>query len=110
MTANVESLFYTRVKPWHGMGTMVQEAPNSAEALRLSGLDWIVEPKPIYTEIEGIFGKSMTQIPGFIANTRNTDGHVLGIVTDAYKIVQNADAFAFTLCLLGTHAPAYRRE
>ena len=101
MTANVESLFYTRVKPWHGMGTMVQEAPNSAEALRLSGLDWIVEPKPIYTEIEGIFGKSMTQIPGFIANTRNTDGHVLGIVTDAYKIVQNADAFAFTDNLIG---------
>ena len=101
MTANVETMFYTREKPWHGMGTMVQEAPNSAEALHLAGLDWIVEPKPVYVEIDSIFGKSMTEIPGFKANTRNVDGKVLGIVTDSYKIVQNVDAFAFTDNLIG---------
>lgn len=101
MTANVETMFYTREKPWHGMGTMVQEAPTSAEALHLAGLDWTVEPKPVYTEIDGIFGKSMQEIPGFKANTRNIDGSVLGIVTDAYKIVQNTDAFAFTDNLIG---------
>ena len=32
------------------MGTMVQEAPDSAEALRIAGLDWIVEPKPVFVE------------------------------------------------------------
>lgn len=101
MTANVESLFYVKEKPWHGMGTMVQEAPTSAEALHLAGLDWTVEPKPVYTEIDGIFGKSMQEIPGFKANTRDIDGSVLGIVTDAYKIVQNTDAFAFTDNLIG---------
>lgn len=101
MTANVETMFYTREKPWHGMGTMVQEAPTSAEALHLAGLDWTVEPKPVYTEIDGIFGKSMQEIPGFKANTRDIDGSVLGIVTDAYKIVQNTDAFAFTDNLIG---------
>lgn len=101
MTANVESMFYTRVKPWHGMGRMIQEAPNSAEALRLAGLDWIVEPKPIFTEIESVFGKTMVAVPGYIANTRNTDGQVLGIVSDSYKIVQNSDAFAFTDSLIG---------
>ena len=106
MSHNVESMFFVREKPWHFAETkevskMVQEAPNSREALKAAGLDWIVEPKPIYTEIDGIFGKSMTAIPGFVANTRNTDGHVLGIVTDSYKIVQNADAFAFTDALIG---------
>ena len=101
MTANVETMFYTREKPWHGMGTMIQTAPTSAEALRLAGLDWIVEPKPVYVGIDGLFGKSMTQIPGYVANTRDTDGHVLGIVTDSYKIVQNVDAFAFTDNLIG---------
>ena len=101
MTANIETMFYTREKPWHGMGTMVQEAPTSAEALHLAGLDWTVEPKPVYTEIDGIFGKSMQEIPGFKANTRDIDGSVLGIVTDAYKIVQNTDAFAFTDNLIG---------
>jgi len=101
MTANVETMFYTREKPWHGLGTMVQEAPTSADALHLAGLDWIVEPKPVYVENNGVFGTTMEQIPGFVANTRNTDGHVLGIVTDAYKIIQNVDAFAFTDNLIG---------
>ena len=101
MTANVETMFYTREKPWHGMGTMVQEAPTSADALRLAGLNWIVEPKPVFVENNGIFGKTMEPIPGFVANTRNTDGHVLGIVTNSYKIIQNVDAFAFTDNLIG---------
>ena len=43
MAHNIESMFYTREKPWHGLGTMVQEAPTSSEALRLAGLDWTVE-------------------------------------------------------------------
>lgn len=30
MSANVETMFYVREKPWHGLGTMVQEAPTSA--------------------------------------------------------------------------------
>lgn len=36
MSANVETMFYVREKPWHGLGTMVQEAPTSADALRLA--------------------------------------------------------------------------
>ena len=32
---------------------------------------------------------------------RETDGRILGVVTDKYKVVQNADAFAFTDSLLG---------
>ena len=96
MTHAIETLFYTREKPWHGQGVMVQEAPTSADALHLAGLDWIVEPKPVFVESNGIFGTTMEPIPGFVANTRNTDGHVLGIVTNSYKIIQNVDAFAFT--------------
>ena len=42
MAANVETMFYTREKPWHGLGTMVAEAPNSKDALRLAGLNWKV--------------------------------------------------------------------
>ena len=40
MSANVETMFYTRVTPWHGLGTKVEEAPDSREALSLAGLDW----------------------------------------------------------------------
>ena len=36
MAANVETMFYTRTKPWHGLGTMVEEAPTSGAALELA--------------------------------------------------------------------------
>ena len=33
MSANVETMFYVREKPWHGLGTRIEEAPTSADAL-----------------------------------------------------------------------------
>ena len=94
MAANVESMFYVREKPWHGLGTMVQEAPTSADALRLAGLDWTVNQKNIQ-----VCGGA--KIPNFKANVRSSDGAVLGVVTDRYQIVQNVDAFNFTDELIG---------
>lgn len=94
MSANVETMFYTREKPWHGLGTMVMEAPSSREALALAGLDWEVVQKPLVTD-DGI------SVSGFRANVRDTDNRILGVVTDRYKVVQNKDAFAFTDELLG---------
>lgn len=94
MAANVESMFYTREKPWHGLGIMVAEAPNSKDALRLAGLNWKVLQEPVYTENEEL-------IQGYKANVRDTDRKVLGVVTDRYKVIQNEEAFAFTDTLLG---------
>ena len=94
MVANVETMFYTREKPWHGLGTMVAEAPNSKDALRLAGLNWKVLQEPVYTENKEL-------IQGYKANVRDTDRKVLGVVTDRYKVIQNEEAFAFTDTLLG---------
>lgn len=94
MAANVETMFYTRTKPWHGLGTMVMEAPTSKAALELAGLDWKVIQKGLKTA-DGI------PVMGFKANVRDTDEQVLGVVTDRYQIVQNEEAFAFTDALLG---------
>ena len=95
MPANVESMFSVREKPWHGLGTIVAEAPDSSAALELAGLDWTVTQKDIATADGGKI------IPGFKANVRELDDKVLGIVTDRYKVVQNTEAFAFTDALLG---------
>ena len=94
MAANVETMMYVREKPWHGLGTMVMEAPTSADALRLAGLDWTVDQTPVYTDA-GI------EIAGYKANRRNSDNAILGIVSDRYKIVQNTEAFEFTDALIG---------
>lgn len=93
MAALVETMFSVREKPWHGLGTIVKEAPTSEEALRLAGLDWDVVQSPIYTN----HGK----VEGYKANIRSTDRQVLGVVSDRYRIVQNTEAFSFTDELLG---------
>lgn len=94
MAANVETMFYTREKPWHGLGIKVGEAPESAEALKMAGLDWQVLQEPIYTD-------TGDKISGYKANIRDTDRKVLGVVTDRYKVIQNTEAFSFTDALLG---------
>lgn len=95
----IESMFSVREKPWHYELTkdktkIIQSAPTSADALKYAGLDWTVEPKPIYDE-------SGNEIANFKANTRSDNNSVLGIVTDRYKVVQNAEAFDFTDSLIG---------
>ena len=100
MAHEVETMVYVsndengRFVPWHGLGTPVEKAMTSQEALDLSGLNWKVMPRPVFTD-NGI------QIPGYVANTRDTDNSILGIVSDKYRIVQNADAFSFTDSLIG---------
>lgn len=94
MSANVESMFWVRKVPWHGLGKGVKQAPNSEEALSLAGLDWKVVQEPIITATGDL-------VEGYKANVRDTDHRVLGVVTDRYKIAQNTDAFSFTDALLG---------
>ena len=93
MAAAVETMFYVRELPWHGLGKRLEEAPTSKEAIIQAGLDWEVDQRPIYDA----FGK---EIPRYRANTRSTDNSILGIVTDKYQVVQNAEAFEFTDSLI----------
>ena len=94
MSANVESMFYVRETPWHGLGTKVMEAADSEGALIAAGLNWNVIQEPIFT------GEN-EPIRGYKANIRDSDRRVLGVVTDRYKVIQNHEAFAFTDELVG---------
>ena len=94
MSALVESMFYTRTEPWHGMGVKVLDSPTSEDAIKLAGLDWNVEQKEMYLA-DG------TKVPDAYANVRDKDSKVLGIVGNRYSIVQNKEAFSFTDSLIG---------
>lgn len=86
--------FNTRKPTWNGLGTDIRQAQGIYEALASSGLDWNVYQQTMTTE-EGI------PVTGYLANIRDTDDKVLGVVTDKYQVVQNHEAFAFTEELLG---------
>lgn len=93
MSHEVETMVYVREVPWHGLGTRVDEAMDSETALVKSGLLWAVESRPIVVNGQ--------EVPGYRANVRSTDGAILGIVSESYRIVQNAEAFSFTDLLVG---------
>ncbi len=80
MPAEVESMFYVRKTPWHGLGTNVDHALNSNDAITLAGLDWNVIQKEIRT-VDDI------PIPNVKANIRDSDNRILGIVSNRYKVV-----------------------
>ena len=94
MAAELETMFYVREKPWHGLGTRVEAAPNSKEALKMAGLDWKVTQEPVFTG-------SGKKADCYLANVRSTDHQILGIVSDKYRVIQNDEAFEFTDSLLG---------
>ncbi len=97
MPAEVETMFYVRETPWHGLGVRLEEAPSSEEALKASGLDWEV----IQVPIQFVYDGKEFPIPNRVANIRSTDLKVLGNVSTDYQVIQNKEAFAFTDALLG---------
>jgi len=97
MSAEVESMFSTREMPWHGLSKIVKDSPTSEEAIIDAGLNWTVNPKPLYRVGRN---RKIVKVSGAIVNVRSTDEAELGIVTSRYKIVQNSEAFAFTDALL----------
>ncbi len=92
MAHEVESMFSVRQVPWHGLGRIIQDAPDSIAAIKLAGLDWEVNQLPV-----SVNGK---EVENYKANVRSDNSSILGIVTDRYSIVQNQEAFAFTDSLL----------
>lgn len=81
------------IRPWHGIGTVVEGAPTSDEAIRLAKLDWDVVQYPVYAngrEVEGRF-----------ANVRSDTNEALGIVRGRYKLLQNSEAFSFVDDIVG---------
>ena len=74
-------------RPWHGIGTVVEEAPTSEDAIRIARLDWTVDQFPVFA--------NGNEIPGYFANVRSDTNEALGVVRNRYKIVQNIEAFDF---------------
>jgi len=76
------------IRPWHGLGTVVDGTATSDEAIKLANLGWDVIQEPVFLQ-DG------TQIDNLFANVRSDTKEVLGTVKNKYRISQNTETFAF---------------
>jgi len=115
---NKTSLFVVKEKPWHGLGTIVENALTSEEAIRTARLDYTVIKAPNFTdiyydEVVDERRKDLLDIPLLVDpfikipkerlvvnpasfSTYRTDTRqILGNVGTDYEVYQNVDAFQF---------------
>lgn len=88
MSHAFESGFFVREPAWHGLGTVVAEAPTTAKALEIAGIDWTVRSEVCYDQRNVV-------VPDTFLNVRDRDNAILGIVGNKYRIVQPIDALNF---------------
>jgi len=104
------SFFSVKEKAWHNLGTIVQDYPTSAEALKFAGLDYTVEKRPLFTVDNGEPHRdepdytvySEIEVPDYFATIRTDTEEVLGVVGKDYEIVQNVQAFDFFDSIVGS--------
>jgi phage/plasmid-like protein (TIGR03299 family) len=79
-------------KAWHGLGQYVNNAMTAEEAIKLAGLDYEVEKRPIWAQPSN---EPTELMEGYKATMRMDTHQALGIVSDKYEVIQNKDCFNF---------------
>lgn len=82
-----DSLILAEKRGWHGLGTVLPQAPSLVEAFPISGLGWQVDKVPVKLEDSGEL------VPGAFCNRRSDNGELLGMVGDKYRVFQNSELF-----------------
>ena len=98
MSANVQTMFSLRERPWHGRGTVLNAPVSDADAIKAAGLDWEVELRELnfakVTPLAG--GDSITEhqpVPSHRAVVRSDTGKPLGVVGQGFRPLQNRAMF-----------------
>lgn len=105
MSHNVENMFSVKLVPWHGLGTVIQEAPTIQEGIKLAGLDWRVNVHSTHIKVPPMVLDN-TKVDDFSLDdvalddfakvfVRSDNSKVLGIVGPKTHPLQNREAFDF---------------
>lgn len=89
MAANVETMFSTREKPWHGKGIILADYPTWEGAITASGTNWEVEK----VQAVQMYNGEVRTLDGEFEVRRMTDGRHYGFVKDTYVPLQNHELF-----------------
>lgn len=86
-----DSMFSVRERPWHGLGTVLEDYPDIDEAIQHSGLTWNVELKPLYYDAGG----PLLELPEKFVTMRMDKNIPLGVVGRYYNVYQNGQMWEF---------------
>lgn len=110
-----DGLALAKTPAWHGLGTVLPEAPTVGEAIRVAGLDWTVEQRPLivsrkqangwdadtdgptYEDVPDTLRDEAGEETGYkfadryLANVRSDTGEILGVVSKDYTPAQNTE-------------------
>jgi len=96
MTKAGGSAMFAYQPAWHGLGTVVTAAQTSADALRISGLDWKVGTVDLTADFGEDAGDNRYRlVPDGRATYRMDTGAPLGAVGSRYTPLQNDEAFSW---------------
>jgi phage/plasmid-like protein (TIGR03299 family) len=103
MSHEVEQMGYMvdagQAAPWHASMTkertvaITTQPATKSEALRVFGLDWMVETVPVFAQIGGDGNEQFVPAPMAQAVRRVSDGSILSVVGADWHPVQNDTAF-----------------
>ena len=81
-------------KEWHGLGNIVAEPPkDTAEAMRLAGMDWKVEDSPVITYGDDDTAPSL--VDGWKVLRRSDTKGILNVCRNSWTPLQNSEAFSW---------------
>lgn len=99
MSHEVETMFSARELPWHGLGVVTDDALTAEDAITAAGLDWEVVKHQLYRAETELTGEGVTtkhiEVPNRYGLYRDSDMHLMTIVSDDYNPFQNREAFTF---------------
>lgn len=85
MAHEFETGFFTHTPAWHGLGTVLPNAPSIDEAIVAAGLDWTVS-------LQDLFAPDGRKVTHKVV-VRDTDQSHLGVVGPDFAPLYNVDAF-----------------
>jgi phage/plasmid-like protein (TIGR03299 family) len=90
---STDNIVLHREKAWHGLGTVVEEAPTTEEALQLANMDWNVN------QTMGVRGGTSNgdtfHSDKWVLNVRSDTSEVLGCVSENFSPIQNTELATF---------------
>lgn len=92
-----DNLFTVRQPAWHGLGEVLPEYPTKEEAKAIAH-PWEPVSEPLYRAVpyfdeDGMPATRYEEVTGHVANVRSDDGYLLGVTSETYQLVGNAEMY-----------------